>query len=794
MQTPGDGSSDESLHRRIYDRLRSRYFFKVGAAILVLTVVLLGAGYFSFTQAQASVEGDAEETLLNAAEREADGIDKFVQDRNDNTVEISNSVNLANADKSQLRASLRTYREALPDSVHAIHYYSMENDEIVVSTQFNEEGDTVDEATRPWAVDIDAFDSSGDVRSFEPYDVDGEKRIGFISPVAGQDDHAIVLVINLGERSELLTSPIDGGEIEVVATDGQITLAETTGTILNESFLMGELPHLEEGALHPRVDQVTAENDVVGDDQVVVATVPLQEKDWAVTVIAPHNEVFDTASAVNRNILLLIGISIVGFVGVGAVISRDVNNSLEEMTGYAEAIEDGDLEVDIEQSRTDEFGQLAGLFARIRDTLQERLTEVEQQAQEAEQAREAAEESKAEAEQAKAEAQEAKAEAEALSQHLEEKADEYRESIEAAADGDLTRRLETASESQAMAEIGQAFNEMLTDIEAMVVRIQTVAAQVDEKSSEVTASTEEIRASSGEVAESIEEISAGAETQNEKLTTAAAEMSDLSATVEEIASSSNTVAEQADQAAERGEEGKTAASDAVEQMDQIESKAVDTAEEMATLQEEVERIGEVVELIDQIAEETNMLALNASIEAATAGEAGDGFAVVANEVKSLAEETAEATEEVEDLVETVEASTESVADDMFEMRDGIEDGRETIDRTVDTLESIVDSIDDANAGIQSINDATDDQADSAQEVSSMVDDIAAVSEQTADEAQNVSAAAEEQTSAISQISDSAESLSERAQELQSLTAHFETEADDDSTESADSETLVAVDD
>ncbi|SFC35253.1 methyl-accepting chemotaxis protein [Halobiforma haloterrestris] len=797
MRNREDDGSGTSPFREVYDRLRSRYFFKIGAAILVLSIVLLGVGYVTLTTVQASVESDSTETLLTSAEREANGIEEFIVDRNADAVRISESEALVEGDRERIRGELQTNLDILPNSVRSIHYYDMETGTITVSSHPVQDGQEV-RGDRPWAVDGSAFDGPGDVRSFEPYETNGEKRMGFVSPVVGQEDHAVVVTVDLTKQGRLLTPPVDGAKIDVVSTrTGEVALAGDSDAILEDYFLLEELPHLQENVRESRTDAATIDHELVDDDQVVVTTVPIQQKPWAVTVVAPESEVFGTVGDVSRSILVLIAVSIVGFGVVGVLISRDINESLGTMTGYAEEIEEGNLEVSIDRSRTDEFGQLAALFARIRDTLKEQLDEVEQRAAEAEAERERAREAKAAAEEAQADAQRAKAEAEALSEHLEEKATAYSETIDAAADGDLTRRLDTESESRAMTEIGESLNRMLEDLEGMVVRIQTVAQRVDEKSSEVTASTEEVRASSAEVAESIEEISAGAERQNEKLTTAASEMSDLSATVEEIASSSANVADQSEQAAAVGREGQRTAREARESMAAIESKTEDTVGEMETLQAEVERIEEVVALIDDIAEQTNLLAINASIEAAAATDDGDGdgdgFAVVADEVKSLAEETAEATDEVERLIEAVEDSTSSVAEDMFEMQSEVEHGRETIDETVSALEEMVEQVADANAGIQSINEATDDQAASAQEVTTMVDDVTSVSDRTAKEAANVSAAAEEQTSAVERIATGSESLSGRADELRTLVSRFETDGNSDEASKDDVDPVVSDD-
>ena len=779
------------LDRLVPDFLRASYARKFGAMAVVLLAAVLLLGVLTQGAVNDQLTEQQRETLLTNAEQEGNSLAQWVETERSTIRTLSKHQDLTGGTPDHIRRTLRTELTHLPEEVAHLHYVDRANETVYASTDQSIEGEGIEatQITWPQATGFEnvSFESVDTVVQTWMFRDDGTPSVAFASPVPNSDK-LLISVIRTSERAEDFSSAINGTTTTVIG--------DTTADILFSTNESAFLTTYQSRGGENMMETIKAQDQgtVVTEDTILAFTaIEGVDNNWAVVKETPKSTALAIAQSVQQRIWMLVGLTLVGLLGFVGIIRYGPMRSFQEIAVQARGIADGDLEQDIaDDDRIDEVGQVRGAFHEILAYLQTvegqaiALSEQDFDDEILEEEvpgtlgdslsamHEDLERFIEDLEAARSEAEASKEEAQALAHSLEEQAAAFSEQMEAAANGDLTQRLDPDVENEALQQIADAFNDMLEQLEELVTRIQTTADQVEEQTLEMTASTDEIEQSSMDVAESIEEISAGAERQNEKLATATEEMTDLSATVEEIASSSDSVATQAEAAADMGQDGQQAAEETIAEMDAIESKATETVTEMESLQDEVERISEIVAMIDDIAGQTDMLAVNASIEAATADGEGDGFSVVADEVKALAEDTAEATDEVETLIEDVQDSTDAVAQDMYDMRDRIDEGQASIDRTVSLLQDIVDRVADANAGIQSINEATDDQAESVQEATQMVEDVASVSDQTASEASNVSAAAEEQTSAIQQIAQSASTLEDQAQELLDRTEQFET--------------------
>jgi len=272
-----------------------------------------------------------------------------------------------------------------------------------------------------------------------------------------------------------------------------------------------------------------------------------------------------------------------------------------------------------------------------------------------------------------------------------------------------------------------------------------------EAQEEVEESIAEVTSASESVAESSEGISSTAETMADSMQEVTSEVANVSATVEEVASSAEQVSTTSERARERAEGGYETAEEAIDTMSDIDSAAAEVSEDVSDLRGRVDEIDEIVELINDIADQTNLLALNANIEAARAGEEGEGFAVVANEVKNLAEESQEHASTIESMIGGIKSDTEDTVESLDETTEEIDAGIEMVEETMDALDAIVDAIQEAANGIDEVAEAADDQAASTEEVAAMVDEANAKAEEVSAEIQNIAAANEEQAQKVKDI-------------------------------------------
>ena len=292
---------------------------------------------------------------------------------------------------------------------------------------------------------------------------------------------------------------------------------------------------------------------------------------------------------------------------------------------------------------------------------------------------------------------------------------------------------------------------------------------LDEMAADMTAYTTEL--------ESVMDAFDEATEQTDDLEAAAAEMNTLSATVEEIAAAADDAAATARSAADRGRTGRDEATEAIAELEALDARIGETAAAVEDLADRIDEIDEIAAVIDGIAKETNLLALNASIEAARADGSGDGFAVVADEVKSLAEETRGEAAAISERIEAIQSVSAETTAEVDAMESQVSESVGAVESTLREFEEVVEEVTAVDETVQEISEATDDQARTTQEVVDVVEDVAAVSGQTASEAETVAAAAEEQTASVSAVTDRAHALADRSDELLARLDAFEVPRD-----------------
>lgn len=410
----------------------------------------------------------------------------------------------------------------------------------------------------------------------------------------------------------------------------------------------------------------------------------LQNAPWVLLVEVDTAEAFQPVNSLGALILLVAFIALLAIIGISLTVANSIARPIARITQSASKVARGALDEQVDIRSGTEIGLLAAAFNQMTSNLRDLVTSER-----------------------------------ASKERLEKTVSGYSRFIEAVSQGNLKQRLSLngGGADDDLVRLGQNLNDMVENLRQMTLQIRDVVASVSSTVVQIQAATTQQTAAATE--------------QDASVTQTVATVEEVRATVQQTASRAQSVAASSQQSVQVSRGGQQAVTDTMKGMETLRQRVHDIAENILMLSERTQQIGEIIDTVNALAEQSKLLALNASIEAARAGEEGKGFAVVAMEVRQLAEQSREATANVRRILSEIQVATNSAVMVTEEGSKGAESGILLAQNAGEAIRNLAAVIEEAAQAAMQIAASTNQQTNGMDQLASAMTQIQQAAAQTA---------------------------------------------------------------
>ena len=340
------------------------------------------------------------------------------------------------------------------------------------------------------------------------------------------------------------------------------------------------------------------------------------------------------------------------------------------------------------------------------------------------------------------------------------------------ANGDLSNEPLEVTTQDETGQLTVATNDMSDNMRDLLNRIHTVSETVTSQSEELTQSSNEVMNGTEQVASTMEEIAAGSEAQANNASGLSANMGLFTTKVQETSEDGEQIQQSSEEVLQMTNEGAQLMNSSMQQMAKINEIVHLAVGKVEGLDTHTQEISELVSVIQDIADQTNLLALNAAIEAARAGEHGKGFAVVADEVRKLAEQSSDSVTNITGIVDRIQSESSIVVSSLKDSYQDVTQGSEQISLTGETFGKIQKAITESVDKINHVSENLTELAKNNEQMNVSIQEIAAISEESAAGVEQTAASTQQTSSAMQEVAASSDDLAKLAEELNRLVNEF----------------------